>query len=112
MFRTASEDYTIAKGTERETLISKGTTIMPLMHSAMFDPAAFDDPDTFNPARPYGNSFHFGFGSHECMGKEIGRVMIPEMVRQLLLRPEVQAKGSIDRKGGAVPEHYSIQWQA
>jgi len=112
MFRTASEDYTVAKGTERETQIAKGTTILPLMLSAMFDPEAFDDPDTFNPARPYGNSFHFGFGSHECMGKEIGRVMIPEMVKQVLLRPKIQAQGSIDRSGGAVPEHYHLKWQA
>ncbi len=111
MFRTAAEDYTVASGTEREILITKGTTIMPLMLSAMFDPAAFDDPETFNPARPYGNSFHFGFGSHECMGKEIGRVMIPEMVKQVLLRPEIQALGPIDKNGGAVPEHYSLKWR-
>ena len=111
MFRTASEDYTVAKGTARETLIAKGDTIMPLMLSAMFDPEAFDDPEVFNPARPYGNSFHFGFGSHECMGKEIGRVMIPEMVKQVLLRPGIQAEGSIDKNGGAVPEHYWLKWK-
>lgn len=111
MFRTASKAYTVAAGTARETLIAKGTTILPLMLSAMFDPEAFDDPDTFNPSRPYGNSFHFGFGSHECMGKEIGRVMIPEMVRQVLLRPEIQALGPIDKSGGAVPEHYLLKWR-
>ena len=112
MFRTASEEYTVAKGTDRETTIPKGTTVLPLMFSAMFDPEAFDDPETFNPGRPYGNSFHFGFGSHECMGKEIGRVMIPEMVRQVLLRPEIQALGSIDKSGGAVPEHYALKWKS
>lgn len=110
MFRTASEDYTIAKGSERETQIRKGHTIMPLMHSAMFDPEAFDDPETFNPARSYGNSFHFGFGSHECMGKHIGKEMIPEMVKQVLLRPDVQALGPIERS--AVPEHFQIKWRA
>lgn len=112
MFRTAAEDYTLAKGTERETTITKGETVLPLMLSAMFDPAAFDDPETFNPARPYGNSFHFGSGLHECMGKEIGRVMIPEMVKQVLLRPGIQALGSIDKDGGAVPEHYLLKWKA
>ena len=82
------------------------------MLSAMFDSAAFDDPETFNPARPYGNTFHFGSGLHECMGKEIGRVMIPEMVKQVLLRPEIRALGSIDKDGGAVPEHYLLKWKA
>jgi cytochrome P450 len=76
----------------------------------MFDADHFPAPETFNPARPYGDSFHFGFGSHECMGKYIGMVMIPEMVRQVLLRLGVHADGPIDRKGGPLPESYSLSW--
>ena len=110
IFRTAAQDYTLAKGTPRETLIPKGTTVLALVQSAMFDADHFPDPETFNPARPYGDSFHFGFGSHECMGKYIGMVMIPEMVRQVLLRLGVHADGPIDRKGGPLPESYSLSW--
>lgn len=110
IFRTAAQDYTLARGTPRGTLIKKGTTVLALVHSAMFDPLHFPDPERFDPTRPYGDSFHFGFGSHECMGRYIGMVMIPEMVRQVLLRPGVHADGPIDFKGGPLPESYSLTW--
>ncbi len=110
IFRTAAQEYTLAKGTPRETLIPKGTTVLALVHSAMFDSSHFPNPEVFDPTRPYGDSFHFGFGSHECMGKYIGMVMIPEMVRQVLLRPGIHADGPIDRKGGPLPESYSLSW--
>ena len=45
------------------------------------------------------NHFNFGFGSHECLGKYVGMVMIPEMVRQVLLRRNLRSKGTIDYKG-------------
>ena len=36
-------------------------------------------------------------------------VMIPEMVRQVLLR-DVSADGTIDFKGGPLPEAYELHW--
>jgi cytochrome P450 len=101
MFRQASGDYSVAKGTKHETLIRKGTNVLVLSQSAMFDTYAYDDPDKFNPNRNWYHNFNFGFGSHECLGKYVGMVLIPEMVRQVMLRNELKSPGRISRKNGA-----------
>jgi cytochrome P450 len=83
---------------------------LPVTQSAMFDPRAFDRPDEFLADRNWSRTFHFGFGSHECLGRYVGMVMIPEMVRQVLLRPGVKAQGAIDYKEGPFPEAYRLTW--
>ena len=110
LFRKAAQDYTIAKGAPHETLIRAGTIVLAVTQSAMFDSAAFDRPDEFIPGRNWYHYFHFGFGSHECLGKYVGMVMIPEMVRQVLLRPGIRAHGPIDYKSGPLPEQYDLSW--
>jgi cytochrome P450 len=111
LFRQAASDYTVAKSTERATTIRSGTYILLVTQSAMFDPKAFEDPDRFIPERNWYHYFHFGFGIHECLGKYVGMVMIPEMVRQILLRPDIGATGSIDYEGGDLPQHYNLSWR-
>jgi cytochrome P450 len=110
LFRQAASDFTVAKGTDHPTMIPKGTYVLPLTQSAMFDPKAFENPDQFIPTRNWYHYFHFGFGSHECLGKYVGMVMIPEMVRQILLRPGITANGEIDFQGGRLPQRYDLSW--
>ena len=110
LFRTTASDYTAAKGTNHETVLRAGTYILPVTLSAMFDERAFESPDEFIPDRNWYNYFHFGFGSHECLGRYVGMVMIPEMVRQVLIRKEIQAKGRIDYESGPFPEQYDLSW--
>ncbi|MDR3415220.1 MAG: cytochrome P450 [Nevskia sp.] len=112
LFRQAASEYTVGKGSDRATTIAPGTYVLPLIQSAMFDPAAFERPDEFVAGRNWYHYFHFGFGSHECLGKYVGMVMIPEMVRQVLLKPGLQAKGDIDYKAGPFPEHYELSWRS
>jgi cytochrome P450 len=100
MFRQASQDYSVAKGTKHETLIRKGTNVLVLSQSAMFDTYAYDKPDEFNPDRNWYHNFNFGFGEHECLGKYVGMVLIPEMVRQVVLREDLKSEGPISRKNG------------
>ncbi len=111
LFRQASEDYTIAKGPDHETKILKGTNVLTLTQSAMFDEYAYENPDEFNHHRNWYHHFAFGFGSHECMGKYIGMVMIPEMVRQVLLHNDVKSVSEMDYKNGPFPEQYEMFWQ-
>jgi cytochrome P450 len=111
LFRQAASDYTVAKGTDHATTIAAGTYILPVTQSAMFDPKAFENPDQFIPGRNWYHYFHFGFGSHECLGKYVGMVMIPEMVRQVLLRPGIKANGTIDYEGGHLPQRFNLSWQ-
>lgn len=110
LFRTAASVYTVGKGTARATTIHIGTLVLPLTQSAMFDPQAFENPDEFVPERNWYHYFHFGFGSHECLGKYVGMVMIPEMVRQVLARRGIKANGRIDYKSGPFPERYDLTW--
>jgi cytochrome P450 len=124
MFRQASADYDIATGTGRQTTIRAGTNVLLMTQSAMFDAYAYENPDTFDPDRNWYHHFNFGFGSHECLGKYVGMVMIPEMVRQVVLRDKIAAKGAISRRNGArygdgpgggadgpFPEEYNLTWQ-
>ena len=124
MFRQASTDYAIAKGTERETNIPAHTNVLLISQSAMFDTYAYDKPEVFNPNRNWYHNFNFGFGSHECLGKYVGMVLIPEMVRQVMLRTGIACRGKIKRTNGALygdgpgagmegpfPEELNLTWQ-
>ncbi len=111
LFRKSASDYTVGMGSDYATLIPAGTIVLPATQSAMFDPRAFENPDEFIPQRNWYHYFHFGFGSHECMGKYVGMVMIPEMVRQVLLRDDLKANGAIDYKSGPFPEAYQLSWR-
>jgi cytochrome P450 len=110
MFRQLSCDYTVGKGEGYATTIPKGTNVLTLTQSAMFDERAYDRADEFIPARNWYNHFVFGYGSHECLGKYIGMVMIPEMVRQMLLRNGLRQDAPIDYKGEHLPQEYHLAW--
>jgi cytochrome P450 len=111
LFRKSASDYTVGMGTDYATKIPAGSIVLPATQSAMFDSRAFENPDEFDPHRNWYHYFHFGFGSHECLGLYVGMVMIPEMVRQILLRNNVCATGSIDYKSGPFPEEYHLSWE-
>ncbi len=108
-FRTCEQDTVLGRGRPHETAIAKDTTVLAVTHSAMFDLTAQPTPDTFDPRRGMGNQFHFGLGLHECLGRAIASVMVPEIVRQSLRLPGLQA-GALDRKGGPVPEAWAWRW--
>jgi cytochrome P450 len=108
-FRTCEQDTVLGRNEPYETPIPKGATVLAVTQSAMFDPQAMSRPDDFDPTRGPGNQFTFGLGLHECLGRAIGGVMIPEIVRQSLRLNGLTA-GAIDRKGGPVPESWSWRW--
>ena len=117
IFRKASCNYTVAKGTERETTIKEGTIVRLLTHSAMFDTYAYEDPDEFRPGRNTYHNFVFGHGQHECLGKYISLEMIPEMVRQIILRDNLESLGGISYRSGhfpdrdgPFPEKFKLKW--
>lgn len=112
MFRLAERDYVLARGTDRETTIPAGTNVLPLVGSAMFDPASTPNPETFSPTRRQDNTFHLGWGHHECLGKYVALAMIPEIVRQILLRDDVEAPCPVDYKGGPFPEAWTLTYAA
>jgi cytochrome P450 len=90
LFRTANQDYTLAKGTCRATRIAAGTTVVAATQSAMFDARRVDAPDTFCAGRPGYEYMHWGYGLHSCFGQYINAVQVTKIVRALLLQDNLR----------------------
>ncbi|WP_454914850.1 cytochrome P450 [Xanthobacter sediminis] len=108
MFREAASTYTLARGTAREKVIGTGTVLLPLSLSAMFDPDFVEAPEAFRADRPFHTYLHFGYGHHECLGRYVGSVMIPEMVKRVLLRPAARPLGPVDMGGTPFPQSWRL----
>ncbi|MGK7939052.1 MAG: cytochrome P450 [Crocosphaera sp.] len=103
LVRFCEADYTLAAGTPRETLIPARSVVLAGVGSAMFDPAVVKNPDEFSIDRPQYNYMHFGYGSHTCLGEHIAGVVVPEVVKQIILRPGLRflpgEEGKVNYKG-------------
>jgi cytochrome P450 len=102
-FRVAERETVLARGTDHATRVPQGAMVLAVTHSAMFDPAAQDVPDRFDPSRGLRATFTFGHGMHECLGRVVGAAVIPAIVRAIL-RTEGARPGAVDTRGGPVPE--------
>jgi cytochrome P450 len=72
--RTATVDTEVAG-----TKIRAGDKVVVWFSAANRDPAAFDDPDTFNPARAPNDHLTFGHGPHFCLGAHLARLQMRAM---------------------------------
>ena len=111
-FRTAHRPTELAGGTPFATVVPEGATVLAVAHSAMFDEAGFTDPTRFDPTRDQSDAYTLGVGIHECLGRAIATVMVPEMVRQMLRLPGLKANGPVDNEGTKVPQKWQLSWQA
>lgn len=94
-----TKQYLQGSGNKRYTIKAKHK-IMALTSGAMFDPVTFTNPKEFNPHRE-ARYMNWGFALHECYGKYINSVTIPELVAAILRLDNVQpAKGSLGRGAG------------
>jgi cytochrome P450 len=112
LFRSTARDSIVAAGTSRETQIPRGTTVFALTASAMSDEGRVPEPDSFRTDRPGFLALHFGYGHHACLGRHVGAMIIPEVIRRILTRPGVHLlpspEGDVDFKGGPFPERFVI----
>lgn len=112
-----SENEQYLKGSNGHSYTIKGDRKMLLLTSgAMFDPVTFPKPKQFNPERD-ARYMNWGFGLHECYGKYINMVTIPELVAAVLRLPNVRpAKGLVGQgaglKDGPFPNNYVVQFDA
>ncbi|MBY5767019.1 cytochrome P450 [Rhizobium leguminosarum] len=115
-FRFVEADREIGGGAPYATTVTAGTILAVCTGSAMFDAALMPDPDRFDPTRPPQSYLHFGIGHHECLGRYVGQVAIPEAVRQVLRMPAIKRAagpaGTIDFNRGPFPEHMVVEWRA
>lgn len=93
--RHCAADFRLARGTERETLIPAGTTVYASTLSAMFDSSVLTSPHEFRTDRPWEHYLHFGRGMHRCFGERFNRVIVPEAIRALLLRPRLSRRWGV-----------------
>ena len=108
LVRVCAQDYTIAAGSFRSAKIPKGRIVLVSTRSAMKDGRELCCPDDFVIDRPDYHYMHMGYGSHKCLGDQVSRVQVPQIVKQLLLRPNLRAKSAIDFEGGPFPEKYMV----
>lgn len=110
MFRQAEADHVLGRGGPCETPVGKGRVVLPLSLSAMFDAAWVPHPERFDATRADHAYLHFGLGHHECLGRHVAGVMIPEIVRRILLRADLRATGPVEDGGTPFPTAYPIAY--
>ncbi|WP_229221416.1 cytochrome P450 [Dyadobacter endophyticus] len=75
----------IANDMEFEGLqLQKGKTMLLGLASANRDPAIFQNPDTFMPARKPNPHIGFGFGMHHCLGARLSRFELQKFLPRFM----------------------------
>lgn len=80
------------------TTIPAGKRVALIFGAANRDDRRWEDPDTFDVARPPQRNLAFGEGIHHCLGAPLarleGRVVLEELVRSM---PEFSLDGPVER---------------
>lgn len=110
--RTAVSDYVLAAGTTYATKVSAGSLVLVSTRSAMQDSDVLSDPQTIKLDRPSWVYLHFGSGPHVCLGKYVGMMLVPAVLKQLLRLPNLRrapgSAGQLDFKGSDFPESLTV----
>jgi cytochrome P450 len=110
--RHCTTDYRIAKGSLRAATIKAGSTVLVSTRSAMRDGRQLPAASSFAIDRPESVYMHLGYGLHTCLGDQVSRVQVPEIVRRILRIPGVRPASAIDFGGGPFPESYVISYNS
>ena len=74
------------------TQLKRGETIMPVLASANYDPAKFENPSEFQINRPDNHHLTFGFGPHVCLGLKVAKQETEVVLQRLFTRwPDLRA---------------------
>lgn len=97
--------------------LPEGSKILMITASANRDPEMFPDPDVIDLYRDnVSKHLTFGFGSHQCLGKNLARlelqVIIQELTRRLphMRLEEGQDFGFIPNTSFRGPQHLVVEW--
>jgi cytochrome P450 len=99
LLRKCPAGHVIAPGTDRETAVPPGATVVAATLSAMHDENEVEAPDEFRPGRPYSTYMHFGHGLHRCFGEPINRVQLPALATALLEGGRIERDGDLEWEG-------------
>ncbi len=71
--------------------LRRGEVVMPIVASANYDPARFDNPTEFQIDRPQNHHLGFGAGPHVCLGLKLARAETQIVLERLMTRwPNLQ----------------------
>jgi cytochrome P450/ferredoxin-NADP reductase len=96
--------------------ISAGAKLLIVMASANHDPRQFEDPATVDIRRETASEhLTFGYGSHQCMGKNLARmelqIFLEELTRRLPhLELAEQTWTYVPNTSFRGPEHLLVEW--
>ena len=110
-----SKQFISGKGDKNYTVPAK-SKVFALTACAMFDPAAFPDPKKFIPNRE-ATYMNYGYGPHECYGKYINSITIPELVAAVLRLKNVRRAPGWAGKGtglslNSFPNNFVVEFDA
>ena len=108
--RHCRTDYRIAHGTLRAKTVKAGSIVFVSGRSAMRDGRQLPAPSSFAIDRPESVYMHLGYGMHTCLGDQISRIQVPEIVRRILQIPGVRPVADPDYADGPFPERYLITY--
>jgi cytochrome P450 len=109
LYRYCEQEYTIARGTDRETVVRPGALVIVAPVSAMHDPSRIEAPEEFRLDRPDDAYMHFGYGLHQCFGRHIARAQIGGVTAQLLRLRDLRATGPVEY-AGLYPRAFPIEF--
>jgi cytochrome P450 len=108
LVRDTPRETVIALGTKRARLIPAGTRVIAAPLAAMFDPEIFPRPSHFCASREFDRYLHFGQGPRHCFGRYIAETALMEIIRSLLLVPDLVRAGSNGRLAYEGPAAFSM----
>jgi cytochrome P450 len=120
VFRFCEHPQTLTGGGPKAYHIKPKTKLLCLTAAAMQDPAVFPSPAAFDPTRaaagaPYKN---WGFALHECFGRYINTVLLPDFLAAVLRLPNLRRDDSMAGRGvglkseGGFPNNFVVAFDA
>lgn len=97
--------------------LPEGARILMVSAAANRDPEMFPDPDTIDLFRDnVAKHLTFGFGSHQCLGKNLARLELQVILQELTTRlphlhlVEDQDFGYVPNTSFRGPQHLEVEW--
>lgn len=85
---SASSTYTLN--------LTAGTRVLIDLTAANHDASVFPDPETVKLDRPIESYMHFGWGPHQCIGREMSNVGLAALFKQIVgLKNLRRAEGNV-----------------
>ncbi|ONI87071.1 cytochrome [Actinosynnema sp. ALI-1.44] len=113
----AIQRYVTEDGPLGDVFVRQGDLIMVSLDAVNFDPAAFAEPEVFDPARSPNPHLRFGYGRHHCPGGHLVRrqsavaiqVLVHHLPRLRLAVPVADIAWAPNRMA-IIPERVPVYW--